>query len=28
VKLAVERLGELRHRIVEGVNAERSSSGY
>ena len=28
VKLAVERLGELRHRIVEGVKAERLSSGY
>jgi 2-keto-4-pentenoate hydratase/2-oxohepta-3-ene-1,7-dioic acid hydratase in catechol pathway len=28
VRLAVERLGELRHRIVEGVEAERLSSGY
>jgi hypothetical protein len=28
VKLAVERLAELRHRMVEGVKAERLSSGY
>jgi 2-keto-4-pentenoate hydratase/2-oxohepta-3-ene-1,7-dioic acid hydratase in catechol pathway len=28
VRLAVERLGELRHRVVEGVKAERLSSGY
>lgn len=28
VRLVVERLGELRHRIVEGVKAERLSSGY
>jgi 2-keto-4-pentenoate hydratase/2-oxohepta-3-ene-1,7-dioic acid hydratase in catechol pathway len=28
VRLVVERLGELRHRVVEGVRAERLSSGY
>jgi hypothetical protein len=28
VRLAVEQLGELRHRIVDGVTAERLSSGY
>jgi 2-keto-4-pentenoate hydratase/2-oxohepta-3-ene-1,7-dioic acid hydratase in catechol pathway len=28
VQLAVEQLGELRHRVVEGVQAERLSSGY
>jgi 2-keto-4-pentenoate hydratase/2-oxohepta-3-ene-1,7-dioic acid hydratase in catechol pathway len=28
VRLAVEQLGELRHRVVEGARAERLSTGY